>query len=146
MRLAAGDGTVLEGELPRRPYVLDGVVNVLAGESFAVEAADTGDRFLSLNYVEAVDDSSRTLMLSLEQVVSVAGNEMIFSLENPLNRPVKYRLAANRPGTSEFVYQSTCPVEPGGWAFERWRQPIAQLVVFDLQIVDEQVVDSAACD
>ncbi|NNG02855.1 MAG: hypothetical protein HKM95_01985 [Inquilinus sp.] len=146
VRLAAGDGTVLEGELPRRPYVLDGVVNVLAGESVSVEASDTGDRFLDLHYVEAVADLDRTLTLSLEQVVSVAGNEMIFSFENPLSRPVKFRLAANQPGTSEFVYQSTCPVAPGGWAFERWPQPIAQLVVFDLQILDGQGSVSASCD
>ena len=146
VRLWADDGTVLEGMLPPGPYVLDGVVNILAGESFKVEAADTGAPFLTLRYADADGDPKRTLTLGLEQFLSDAGNEMIFSIENPLPYPVKFRLAANAPGSPDLVYTRTCPVAPGEWSFEKWRGPIAQLVVFDVQMLDAESPLAAACD
>lgn len=146
VRLWADDGTVLEGVLPPGPYVLDDVVNILAGESFKVEAADTGTRFLALRYAEADGDPKRTLTLGLEQSLSESGNEMIFSIENPLPYVVKFRLAANAPGSPDLVYTQTCPVAPGEWAFEKWQGPIAQLVVFDVQILDSESPLATACD
>lgn len=146
VRLWTEDGAVLEGVLPPGPYVLDGVINVLAGESLKVEAADTGDRFLTLRYAEADGDPERTLTVSLEQTLSDTGNEMIFSIENPLPHAVKFRLAANRPGSPDLFYTQTCPVAPGDWAFEKWSGPIAQLVVFDVQILETSSSLAAACD
>ena len=146
VRLWADDGTVLEGTLPPGPYVLDGVVNVLAGESFKVEAADTGTRFLTLRYADSDGDPARTLTVGLEQSLSDSGNEMIFSIENPLPYPVKFRLAANAPGSPDLVYTRTCPVAPGEWSFEKWQGPIAQLVVFDVQILDSESPMATACD
>lgn len=146
VRLWADDGTVLEGVLPPGPYVLDGVVNILAGESFKVEAADTGTPFLTLRYADSDGDPKRTLTLGLEQFLSDSGNEMIFSIENPLPYPVKFRLAANAPGSPDLVYTQTCPVASGEWSFEKWRGPIAQLVVFDVQILDAESPLAAACD
>lgn len=146
VRLWTEDGAVLEGVLPPGPYVLDGVINILAGESLKVEAADTGDRFLTLRYAESDGDPERTLTVSLEQTLSEAGNEMIFSIENPLPHAVKFRLAANPPGSPDLIYTRTCPVAPGDWAFEKWSGPIAQLVVFDVEILESGTSLAAACD
>lgn len=146
VRLRADDGTVLEGDLPSGPYVLDGVVNIIAGESLKVETADTGARFLLLRYAETDGDPERTLTLGLEQFLSESGNEMIFSIENPLPYPVKFRLAANAPGSPDLVYTQSCPVASGGWAFEKWQGPIAQLVVFDVQMLDANTSLEGICD
>jgi len=146
VRLWANDGTVLEGTLPPAPYVLDGVINVLAGETFKVEAADTGAAFLTLRYAESDGDPDRTLTVSLEQFQSETGNEMIFSIENPLPYAVKFRIAANAPGSPDLVYTRTCPVAPGEWSFEKWPDPIAQLVVFDVQFHNSDSPLATACD
>ena len=146
IRLEGPDGSILEGDLPPGPYVLDGVINVLAGESLKVETADTGGRFLTLRYAESDGDPGRTLTVSLEQLISEAGSEMIFSIENPLPQAVKFRLAANPPGSPELIYTRTCPVAPGDWSFEKWPGPIAQLVVFDVQVLDADSSLSAVCD
>lgn len=146
VRLWTDDGAVLEGVLPPGPYVLDGVINVLAGESLKVETAPSDSGFLTLRYAESDGDPDRTLTLSLEQLVSEAGNEMIFSIENPLQQPVKFRLAANPPGSPDLIYTRTCPVAPGDWSFEKWSGPIAQLVVFDIQVLAPGSSLEAACD
>ncbi len=146
VRLWTDDGAVLEGVLPPGPYVLDGVINVLAGESLKVETAPSDSGFLTLRYAETDGDPDRTLTLSLEQMVSESGNEMIFSIENPLQQPVKFRLAANPPGSPDLIYTRTCPVAPGDWSFEKWSGPIAQLVVFDIQVLAPGSSLEAACD
>ncbi len=146
VRLWTDDGAVLEGVLPPGPYVLDGVINVLAGESLKVETALTESGVLNLRYAETVDHPDRTLTVSLEQMVSDDGNEMIFSIENPLQRPVKFRLAANPAGSPDLIYTQTCPVAAGDWSFEKWSGPIAQLVVFDVQVLDPGASLESACD
>ena len=146
VRLWTEDGAVLEGVLPPGPYVLDGVINVLAGESLKVETAPSDSEFLTLRYAETDGDPNRTLTVSLEQMVSESGNEMIFSIENPLQQPVKFRLAANPPGSPDLIYTRTCPVAPGDWSFEKWPGPIAQLVVFDVQVLEADASLEAACD
>ena len=146
VRLWTDDGAVLEGVLPPGPYVLDGVINVLAGESLKVEATPSESGFLDLRYAGTDADPAKTLTVSLEQMVSDAGNEMIFSIENPLRQPVKFRLAANPPGSPDLIYTQTCPVAPGDWSFEKWPGPIAQLVVFDVQVLDADASLEAACD
>ena len=146
VRLWTDDGAVLEGVLPPGPYVLDGVINVLAGESLKVETAPSDSEFLTLRYAATDGDPNRTLTVSLEQMVSESGNEMIFSIENPLQQPVKFRLAANPPGSPDLIYTRTCPVAPGDWSFEKWPGPIAQLVVFDVQVLEADASLEAACD
>ena len=146
MRLWNEDGSLLEGVLPPGPYVLDGVINVLAGESLKVETAPSESKYLTLRYAQSDGDPDRTLTVSLEQMVSESGNEMIFSIENPLQQPVKFRLAANPAGSPELIYTRTCPVAPGDWSFEKWSGPIAQLVVFDVQVLDPGTSLEAACD
>ena len=146
VRLWNEDGSMLEGVLPPGPYVLDDVINVLAGESLKVETAPTDTEFLTLRYAQTDGDPKRTLTISLEQLVSDSGNEMIFSIENPLQQPVKFRLAANPPGSPDLIYTRTCPVAPGDWSFEKWSGPIAQLVVFDVQVLEPGASLEAACD
>ena len=146
VRLWTEDGAVLEGVLPPGPYVLDDVINVLAGESLKVETAPSESGFLTLRYAGTDGDPDRTLTVSLEQMVSDSGNEMIFSIENPLQLPVKFRLAANPPGSPDLIYTRTCPVAPGDWSFEKWPGPIAQLVVFDVQVLEADASLEAACD
>ena len=146
VRLWTEDGAMLEGTLPAGPYVLDDVINVLAGESLKVETAPTDSEFLALRYAAGEGDPERTLTVRLEQLVSDSGNEMIFSIANPLQQPVKFRLAANPAGSPELIYTQTCPVAAGDWAYEKWPGPIAQLVVFDVQVLDPELALETACD
>lgn len=141
--LALGNGEMGRVNVATRPYVFDGVVSIVAGETIYVEAIPHGSTLADLRFVPTVANPERTVTLKFEQRLGIG---MVLTVTNPFSEPLKYSAGIHRPGYDEFHRTSICPVWPGVRASEHWPEPLVQLLLFDFRFIDEHDQDAMVCD
>ncbi len=143
VRLTLQDGQISEVVVNSKPYVIDGVVSILAGETIYVEAVPHGSTLAGLRFVLAIANPERTLTFQFEQSLGIG---MVLTVTNPFSEPLKYSAGLHRPGYDEFHRTSICPVMPGTKTWEHWQEPLVQLVLFDFRFVDANDQEAMVCD
>ena len=143
VRLILQDGQIGKFVVNSRPYVIDGVVSVIAGETILLEAVPGGGVLADLRFVPAVANPERTVILKFEQDPEIG---MILTVTNPFSRPMKYTAGIHRPGYDEFHRTTSCPVMPGTKTWEHWQEPLIQLLLFDFRFVDANDQQAMVCD
>ena len=129
-----GNRPALEIKFPKAPYVHQGRVNILAGETLTIGGEETDGKLTGLRYLggKPAKDPENTLVFKLEH----PGGTAMLSVTNHFAKPVKYRAAMQPGGKSVFYETSSCPVAAGLGAFESWPHPIVQLVLMDFRFLD----------
>lgn len=141
--LALGTGEMVRFHVSTRPYVIDGVVSVIAGETIYVEAVPHGSTLAELRFVPAIANPDRTVTLKFEQSLGIG---MVLTVTNPFSEPLKYSAGIHRPGYDEFHRTSICPVMPGVRTWEHWPEPLVQLLLFDFRFIDANDQEAMVCD
>jgi hypothetical protein len=97
-----------------------GVVTIRPGETICVDVEDTGNA-VSLSGVVTVV-SGKTLVITFRRDTDPPS--MILTVRNPFGRFLRYKSGLLRPGASNYVYTSSCPVLSGRIGIELWPYPI----------------------
>lgn len=135
IRLQREDGGVFHRRYPVfPPPVQEGSIMILPGETLFVEAEVQGDRLVGLRAVERVTAPEKTLVARFEQLEDGA---MLLSLQNPFRRHLKFHMAFMPLDQDRMFKTSSCPVVPGGSAFEHWPFPIFQLLLFQPRLLEQ---------
>ncbi len=143
VRLTKENGDIIEVSVATRPYVIHGLISIIAGETIHIEAVSQGSALTELRYVPAVENPDRTITLKLEQVAEVG---MILTVSNPFPKPLKYRAGIHRLGYEEFHRTSICPVPQGLKSYEHWPEPLIQILLVDFRFIDENDQDEMVCN
>ena len=143
VRLKSDNGEIIEVSVATRPYVIHGLISIIAGETIHIEAVPQGSTLTDLRYVPAVENPDRTMTLKLEQVAEVG---MILTVTNPFSKPLKYRAGIHRLGYDKFHQTSICPVPQGLKSYEHWPEPLIQILLVDVRFIDENDQDEMACN
>ena len=143
VRLTLQDGQISEVVVKSKPYVIDGVVSILSGETIYFEAVPHGSTLAGLRFVSAVAIPERTLTFKFEQSLGIG---LVLTVTNPFSEPFKYSAGIHRPGYEEFHRTSIRPVMRGARSWEHWPEPLVQLVLFDFRLVDANDQEAMVCD
>ena len=141
--LALGQGEMGRINVATNPYVYEGVVSIIAGETIHVEATSLGGTLTDLRFVTAVANEERTITLKFEQRIGIG---MLLTVTHPFSKPMKYSAGIHRPGYEEFHQTSICPVPREGGSWEHWPEPLVQLLLYDFRFVDENDPDAMICN
>jgi hypothetical protein len=120
---------------------------VIAGETLNLEATIREDGHLDLKAVDEVVHPDRTITVKFGQFESKDGAFTMLGVAHPFeNKMLKYRCAINPVGAQGFVNTSACPVFPGVTGWETWPDPIVQLLMLDVRLVDADKESERVCE
>lgn len=99
---------------------------VAAGQTVHVEADIVGGKLANLVAVDTVANPGKTITATLEQV---DGGGMMLTVSNPFQETLKFNMGIMPLDENDLYKTSSCPVIPGGQAFEMWPDPIFQVAL-----------------
>ena len=127
-------------DLPRAPFVYNGLVNIVVGETLLVQVEETGGILKDLRYVDEMKHPEKTLAFKFEIIRGL----MMLNVTNPSPRTIRFRAAMQPAADTLFYDTSTCPVMAGGGSYESWSQPLVQLILYEFRFIDNS--DGFACE
>lgn len=136
-----GPGGPVEADFGKSPYVFQGVVSVLAGETLLLEAEVREGELYNLRHVKAVAQPAGTLRVGLRQVA--AGPRMALSLHNPFDRPMWMRAAVLLANGRVPENREGCRIPPGAQGTQTWTEPVLQAFLVDLRFAE--AADTSPC-
>lgn len=138
------DGEAVDQTIPLYwPRVFNGVISVLPGESFFVEADLIDGELVNIQEVLENSNPEKTIIIKMSQVDGSVG--MMLSLSNPFKEvALKFNMDmidfAGQPHQT-----SSCPVMPGASIFESWPHPIPELIIKNPKVIPVSEMESMAC-
>lgn len=144
IKLRVEEGRVFQGKAPRMPYVQDGAVQIIPGETLFIEAEVDGDRLINLRRVKRPQKPKVTLELRLSQPGKARADlGMMLTIGNPFKRALRYKASflpasSDDPASATPKPTSTCPISPRMKSHESWPHPILRLYLSDFVLVDTE--------
>lgn len=144
IKLRVEEGQVLKTKAPRTPYVHEGAVQIIPGETLYIEAEIDGDRLINLRRVKRPQRPKVTLELRLQQPGKARADlGMMLTIGNPFKRALRYKASflpagADDPASATPKPTSTCPIAPRMKSHESWPHPILRLYLSDFILVDTE--------
>ena len=138
------DGDPVDQTIPLYwPRVFNGVISVLPGESFLIEADIVDGQLTNILEVSENKNPHKTITIKMSQMDGGVG--MMLSLSNPFkNVALKFNMEmidfAGKPHQT-----SSCPVMPNASIFESWPHPIPELVIKNPTVIPVSEMESMAC-
>jgi hypothetical protein len=132
------------------PYVKDGEVRIVPGETFGFEGDLIEGTLKNLRYVPQVEHVEKTISVKL---VSNIGDDPVndstttLELTSGFEGRLAYK-ALVRPGLlsmMEFRQMEVCPLEQGVTAFESWPCPVMDILLSEFRIVEGGDNTTARC-
>lgn len=131
IRLKDENGSELELPVLKTPYVHNGVVSIVSGESYFVTGRIEAGRLVDLRYSESEPKAENALSFEFEQT----NNGMTLIVRSSFPETVKYRAGIQLIGRTEIYDTSTCPILPAATGYELWPQPIVLIMLADFRIL-----------
>lgn len=118
---------------PPMPVIQRGAITIFSGQTLNIEAEVGPDgRLGHLKLVPRVVHADTTLVLQLEQ----SGSGMLLSVHNPFDRPLRYKAGIRPLGDKGFAATDVCPVMAKLGGIEMWPEPLFQVQLQDLQLLE----------
>jgi hypothetical protein len=125
------------------PRVFNGVISVLPGESFFIEAELIDGKLTNLGEVQENKNPEKTIVIKMSQMDGSIG--MMLSLSNPFEG-VALKFNMDMIDFSGKPHQtSSCPVMPNASIFESWPHPIPELIIKNPKAIPVAEMESMAC-
>lgn len=124
------------------PYVHEGRISILEGESFRVEPVIDGPTLVDLRYFDEPLSPRRTFFVEFER----RGASSVLDFENPFSRHVLFRDSADSTSPNWDAPSRICIIGPGQSRSMAWDPETRGLVIHDLRIVDGQVGVPVGCE
>ena len=124
-------------------------LTIFPGQTLYIEADLNGDKPANLKLVPSIFHPEKTLILKFSQESDTGESpHMAFSISNPFDNPMKYQADLTPLGAPDGYYHktSTCPVFPKASAYEMWPEPLFQLVIANVHLVDPKSSEASICD
>jgi hypothetical protein len=143
IKLNMGQGRYYVIDQPMAPYTYDGVINVIANETVAINAKTKDDKILDFNYVPDAGKATPVIVTRLQQYVDSKGqNSMLLSVTNPFDRPLVYTATIQPAGKKQFQPTSICPVQAHRVGEETWPYPLVQVLLKDFRfLAKDEAID-----
>jgi hypothetical protein len=137
IRLRTEDGSTKEThfEISYPPVQNEEVVTVFPGETILIGGDWEEGRLTKIRTVPSSEDPNHVLTFKFEQLEGKV--DMSLAVSNTTKKMLKYRLGMQVLDRDGVFKTSSCPVIPGGHAYEHWPHPIFQLVVMDIESIPE---------
>jgi len=144
-------GRKIPVSIVRTPYVKDGEVRIVLGETFSFEGDLIDGTLKNLRYVPKIEHAERTISVELVSNIdddSVKGSTTTLEVTSGIEGSLAYK-ALVRPGLfsmMEFRRMVVCPLEKGVTAYESWPCPVMDILMSEFQIVDGGDANIVGCE
>ncbi|MCK9488919.1 MAG: hypothetical protein M0Q42_05890 [Xanthomonadales bacterium] len=130
------DGQVMTEHLPvHRPAILADSISVLLGEEVQAVPEFSRGQFRQWREARRRDEARHTI-ISFELTQGTDGS-IAAQISNNGEDPVKLRLFVRLLGSGEEAYISSCPVAGNGSMFEYWSEPVVELLIREITVVND---------
>jgi hypothetical protein len=123
-----------EFEFPKGPYVVDGYINLLAGEEINVEFEVVDNVLSNARYVAKISAPEKTIRFKLEQTEQGT----VLAVKNPFAKNILYDCLIQHYKTQGLKQISIMPVQSRLASFELWPYPITQVVINKVRFVADK--------
>lgn len=124
------------------PGIVQGIgLTIVAGQTIYVEAEVSGRRLINFTAVDTIKKPEKTITAKLEQMDH---GGMMLQVTNPFQKSLKFNMGVMPLNSNALHKTSSCPIIPGGSAYEMWPYPIFQLVLSNAHLLEPQ--DEIACE
>ncbi|HWU43119.1 MAG TPA: hypothetical protein VN132_06765 [Bdellovibrio sp.] len=119
--------------IPKSPFVDDGVVNVANEEVVHVKVNQKDGKVISLEYSSVPADIE--ISFNVKRAVPASSTTMV--IKSNLDKPFIYSILVNAPKSDwRFFATSSCPVKAKMSTYENWPHPISQVVLRNFRFVN----------
>lgn len=134
IKLKLASGELLQRQFDWFNPVVQGTsISILPGEELFIEAEERDGFLVDLKQVERNENPAKTLVLKFWQDPGQV--DMVLAVSNPFGKHLKYRLNLMGADSDTLSPASSCPVLPGGSAYEYWPRPIIQLLLSEPRLI-----------
>lgn len=124
------------------PGIVQGIgLTIVAGQTIYVEAEVSGHRLINFTAVDTIKKPEKTITAKLEQMDH---GGMMLQVTNPFQKSLKFNMGVMPLNSNGLHKTSSCPIIPGGSAYEMWPYPIFQLVLSNAHLLGPK--DEIACE
>lgn len=123
------------------PYVFHDIISIMAGETLALDATETGGRIHGFQMIEADGGTVPDLVLEFEK----DSDEVILHINSKIDQFLKFHIQMRFEGRDEWYETTSCAVMPKAYNVELWTDPIEELRLFDFRIVEEGSEEANIC-
>lgn len=143
VRLRLPDGRIQEEtSILHRPAITRRSVSILLGEEVRAVPEFDDETFTGWRAPERREPSRNAILtFKLEQT---ADGSISATISNTGDEPLKLRMDIRPIGASRGEYTPSCPVVAEGTIYAYWEQPVAELIVHDVAISNQDLAQT--CD
>lgn len=137
------DGQVMTEHLPvHRPAILADSISIMLGDEVQAVPEFSRGQFREWREVRR-RDAARNAIISF-QLRQESDGSIAAQINNDGTEPVKLRLFVRHLGSGDETYISSCPVAANGSIFEYWPEPVVELLVREITLVNDDA--ALLCD
>ena len=140
VELKRDDGSIFSETYDALPVVQDIGVSVYAGSTVYFEADISDGHLTNFRRVKEVINPERTISSRLEQTDQ---GTMMLVTTNPFDKPLRIRMGLMPLTHDNLIRTSSCPVIAGGSSFEMWPDPVFQVFLGEMRLMEEN--EEATC-